>query len=176
MSKNLKEYLDDTLHYRELEKGQTLIRPGQVPTHAWFIQTGAARAYVFDDRKGEPITTWFWSPGDFMMALDSFCRQFPTSFYIELLENSTLLSLTYEQLEQTAEQFPSFRHVERAIMEECLHRLYGHYHARAHLPVKARFEKLMHEQPWLFHVASIKDIASFLGMYPDTLSRLRAEK
>ncbi|MBB6611800.1 Crp/Fnr family transcriptional regulator [Pontibacter sp. Tf4] len=176
VSRELREHLNKVLLSRTLKKGQVLLRPGRVPAQAWFIQDGAARAYVFDDRKGEQVSVWFWTGGDFMLALDSFCRQLPTSFYIELLEDSTLLSLSYSQLEETAERFPAFRHIERSIMEACLHRLYRHYHARAHLPAKARFEKLMGEQPWLFQVAPVKDIASFLGMYPDTLSRLRGER
>jgi len=175
-SRDLREYLNNILLHKEFKKGHVLLRPGQVPSTVWFIQKGAARGYVFDDRKGEQITTWFWHRGDFMLALDSFCRQLPTSFYIEILEDSTLLSVTYEKLEETAKRFPALRHVERCIMEECLHRVYRHYHDRAHLPVKARFVRLMHERPQLFQVASIKDIASFLGMFPDTLSRLRSEK
>lgn len=160
-------------HYR---KGKLLTQPGAVPSYAWFILKGAARSYVFDDGKGIQVTTWFWHEGNIVVALDSFCRQKPTGAYIELLEDSVLQGISHEALEHTADLFPFFRQVERAMVEDYLRKLNRHYYDRSMLPAKERFKKLMQEQPRIFNRMQVKDIASFLGMFPDTLSRLRSER
>ena len=153
-----------------------LTKPGRVAGHAWFILKGSARGYTLDATKGVEVTTWFWLEGDFVWAMDSFCRKLPTRFYIQLLEDSVLQLVSRQDLENTVALFPQYRHLERAITEAYHARLHRHYHLRASRPARERFEQLMARQPQLFHKASVKDIASFLGMFPDTLSRLRSKR
>ncbi|WP_276499386.1 Crp/Fnr family transcriptional regulator [Pontibacter litorisediminis] len=172
----LKRHLSQALALKKYAKGRLLLRPGQRPAEAWFISEGAARGYILDEAKGEEVTTWFWLEGEVMVALDSFCRQAPATFYLELLEDSKLHSLSFQETEFTANTFSSFRQLERAIVEDYLLRISRHYFERSSLPARARFEKLMAARPGLFHVAPVKAIASYLGMFPDTLSRLRGAK
>ncbi len=172
----VKKHLSQVLSSKQYPKYHQLLRPGKVPSNAWYICEGAARAYIFDDEKGEQVTTWFWLKGDIIIALGSFCRQVPTSIHIELLEDSVLQGISYPALERTVQLFPDFRYLERALVEEHLLRIYRHYYDRSSLPAQGRYQKLMENTPQLFHLAQVKDIASFLGMFPDTLSRLRAGK
>lgn len=176
VSATTKKLLREKLITRQYPKGHLLLRPGQTPSYAWFLEQGAARGYFLDEKKGEEVTAWFWLEGEVMVALDSFCRQVPTSLYVELLDDSVLRSATFGVLEQIAAQSVSFRRLERAVVEDYLLRISRHYFERSSLPVRHRYEKLMEEWPRLFHIAPVKDIASFLGMFPDTLSRLRAGK
>jgi len=163
----------DQQHY---PRQHHLLRAGQIPGFAWFIREGSARVYYISEAKGEEVTTWFWHKGDFMLALDSFFRQVPTQHHIGLLEDSTLLTVSFAELEKTATLFPRYRHLERSLQEVYRNRMQQHFYDRAALPVKARFEQLMHDHPELFNIAPVKDIASFLGMFPDTLSRLRSAR
>jgi CRP/FNR family transcriptional regulator, anaerobic regulatory protein len=172
----LKQHLLRSLRRKDYPKGWLLLRPGQRPSEAWFLGKGAARGYILDGEKGEEVTTWFWLEGEVVVALDSFCRQVPATFYLELLEDSSLHGLSFQELERMAACFPAFRQVERAIVEDYLLQIFRHYHEQSRLPARARFEKLMEERPRLFHIAPVKHIASFLGMFPDTLSRLRGSR
>ncbi|WP_439879718.1 Crp/Fnr family transcriptional regulator [Pontibacter sp. MBLB2868] len=168
--------LGEVSHELVFPRQYHLLKPGQVPGYAWFLASGSARAYYLHEQKGEEITVWFWQKGDIMWALDSFCRQVPTRYYLQLLEDCTLLLVSQRDLKTTLSFSPEYRHLERAVAEGYQLRVLRHFQDRAHLPVKARYEKLMRHQPHLFNKASIKDIASFLGMFPDTLSRLRSSK
>lgn len=172
----LLEHLGTCLTPRCYGKGQLLLRPGQTPAYAWFLSRGAARGYLLEEQKGEEVTLWFWLPGEVVVALDSFCRQVPASFYLELLEDSVLYRMSFRELEQAASAFPAFRRLERAVVESYLLRITRHFLDRSRLPARERFRRLMEQRPQLFHRAPVKHIASFLGMYPDTLSRLRSEK
>ena len=117
---------------------------------------------------------WFWLEGEVMVALDSFCRQVPSSFSIELLVDSELFAVSYRALDRLSVQVPGYRLLERHIVEAYLLRIYRHYYERSSLPAQARYDKLMSERPQLFQVAPVKAIASYLGMFPDTLSKLRS--
>ncbi len=172
----LQEYLGQVLIPRRYPKGQVLLRPGQTPPYAWFLGKGAARAYLLEEGKGEEVTLWFWLQGETMVALDSFCRQVPATFYLELLEESILYRLSFQEIEGMAARFPAFRRLERALVEKALFRITRHLLDRSRLPARARYEKLMQQAPQLFHRAPVKHIASYLGMFPDTLSRLRSAK
>lgn len=173
---DFKEALTDVITHRHLPRGQLLLQPGRTPAHAWYICRGAARGLAYDEVREEEVTTWFWLEEEVMVALDSFCRQVPSGFSIELLADSELFSISYRALDQLAMQIPSYRLLERHIVETYLLRIYRHYYERSSLPAQARYEKLMAERPQLFQIAPIKHIASFLGVFPDTLSRLRSGK
>ena len=172
----LRQHLSQVLVQQHYPKGHLLLRPGRTPAFAWFLYKGAARGFAYDEEKGEEVTTWFWLEGEVMVALDSFCRQVPTSFSIQLLVDSEVQYVSYKELERMGAMFPSYRQLERALVEASLLRVYRHYYKRSSLPARARYEKLMEEQPQLFQVAPVRDIASFLGMFPDTLSKLRSQR
>jgi len=176
VSADLREHLSKVLACKDYPKGHLLLKPGRTPAYAWFLSKGAARGFAYDEEKAEEVTTWFWLEGEVIVALDSFCRQVPTSFSIELLADSELHSVSYRELERVAGRFPAYRQLERAVVEAYLLRIYRHYYERSSLPARARYEKLMEERPRLFQVAPIKDIASFLGLFPDTLSKLRSQR
>jgi CRP/FNR family transcriptional regulator, anaerobic regulatory protein len=172
----LRNHFKKIFYLKQFPKHYHLVKPGRVAGFAWFIVKGAARAYTIDDLKGIEVTNWFWLEGEFVWALDSFCRRLPTRFHIQLLEDSVLQLVSRQDLEVTVTLYPQYRHLERAVTEAFHARLYRHYHLRASRPARERFQSLMERHPQLFHKASVKDIASFLGMFPDTLSRLRSER
>lgn len=176
ISPTLQEHMASVLVQKTYAKGHLLLRPGRTPAHAWFLYKGAARGFAYDEEKGEEVTTWFWLEGEVMVALDSFCRQVPTSFSIELLADSVLQYVSYKELERMAGLFPGYRQLERAVVEAYLLRIYRHYYERSSLPAQAKYEKFLQERPQLFQLAPVKDIASFLGLFPDTLSKLRSQR
>lgn len=171
---DFREALTAVISHQSLPRGHLLLRPGRTPTHAWYICRGAARGLAYDEVREEEVSMWFWLEGEVMVALDSFCRQVPSSFSIELLADSELLAVSYRALDRLSVQVPGYRLLERHIVEDYLLRIYRHYYERSSLPAQARYDKLMAERPQLFQVAPVKAIASYLGMFPDTLSKLRS--
>lgn len=153
-----------------------LLRPGQVARYAWFLVSGSARLYYLHEQKGEEVTVWFWNTGDVMWALGSFCRKRPCQYYLQLLEESRLLAVHRKHLQELAATYPNYLDLERTVSEAAHSQVIRHLHDRSSLSARERFDRLMQRNPRLFLKASVKDIASFLGMFPDTLSRLRARK
>lgn len=170
---DLKKYLEEVVLQKEYERHALILNAGQVPPAAYFLLQGTARSYYFNAETGVQVTTWFWHKGDIIIP-DGFCRRKFSRFYLEIMETSNVQYLPFNLVETAAARFPIFYPLELAIGEDYHSRMQLHYHECRQLPVKARFEKLMQQHAAVFNIAPVKDIASFLGMFPDTLSRLRA--
>lgn len=153
-----------------------LLRPGQVANQAWFLLTGSAQMYHVHGQKGEEETLWIWKQGEIVWAIRSFCRRLPCLYYLQLLEECRLLSVHYRDLEELAITFPDYRRLERNLTEAYHARVLHHFHERTSLPARERYVRLMQRTPQLFQKVPAKIIASFLGMSPATLSRLRSAK
>jgi len=174
LSDALKEYMSRVLKKENAVKGQHLIRAGQIPAECWFIIKGSARAYI--DTPDRKTTIWYWHPDEMMYVHSGFCSKTVTSENIELLEDSTLFSLSYNAIPKLIRLFPAFYKIEFALKELHQQELLEQNIDLKKLNAEERFVKLFGRFPALMNTSFQKDIASYLGMSPDTLSRLRGKK
>ena len=156
---------------QELPRHTLLLAEGKVCSHLHFIGKGLARAFHFRD--GQEVTAWFMRENDMVISVHSFYRQKPSHENVELLEDSVVVSLEYKNLQQLYRQFPEFNFIGRVLTE--------HYYTlseeraialRTHT-AQERYEGLLQTHPEFFNRVPLKQIASYLGMAPETLSRLR---
>jgi CRP-like cAMP-binding protein len=116
------------------------------------------------------------SEGDFVISIVSFLTQQPSTEYVELLEPSVLYSVSYAQLQELYRAFPEFNYVGRVLTE----RYYVRSEQRAYqlrtLPGKERYAQFVESFPGIAQRVSLKYLATYLGVAPETLSRLRAKK
>ncbi len=172
VSDALREALPSLLTRENLPKKTLLLREGKVCDHVYFIEKGLVRAFYHTD--GQDTTDWFMQEGDLIISVYSFFLQLPSFENIELLEDCTLVSIPYQDLQWLYQQYPEFNFVGRVLTE----RYYVRGEARAialrRQTALERYESLLETNPQLLHRAHLKHIASFLGMAPETLSRLRS--
>ena len=149
-----------------------LLRPGQVARQVYFLETGLVRGYTL--LHGREVSSWFMQAGDFVISIVSFLTQQPSAEYLELLEPTMVLSISYEQLQALYRDFPEFNLTGRLLMEK----YYVLSEQRAqHLRSRSateRYELLLQSFPTVFQRVAVQHIASHLGMAPETLSRLRS--
>jgi CRP-like cAMP-binding protein len=156
-------------------KRHLLLRPGETARKIYFIAEGSARAF-YHDAGGREHTTWFMGRGDFMISVYSFFTQRPAAEHIELLADSRLLSLSWDQLQSLYAEHPEFNFHGRVLTQK----YYIQSEERAVLlrtkdPAE-RYQLLVAQYPALLQQASLGQIASFLSITPETLSRIRAGK
>ena len=155
----------------ELPAGHLLLRPGQVARRVYFLETGLVRGYSL--LHGREISSWFMREGDFVISILSFFTQQPTDEYVALLEPAVVHSISYAQLQNLYRDFPEFNFLGRQLVEK-------YYvlseqrarHLRAHTAAE-RLDALLAEFPAVFQRVAVGHIAGYLGLAPETLSRLR---
>ncbi|MDJ1484214.1 MULTISPECIES: Crp/Fnr family transcriptional regulator [Xanthocytophaga] len=174
LSDEIREIIPAFFLQHQFPKRTLLLEEGQICDRVYFIDTGLARAFYNLD--GQDTTAWFMEEGDIIISVQSFFLQKPSSESIELLEDSTLVSIRYTDLQHLYHQFPAFNFNGRVLTE----RYYVKGEERAtslrRLTAQERYLNLLETNPKLFNRAPLKHIASFLGMAPETLSRLRAKE
>lgn len=170
-SERVRTYLRPESHPRKT----ILLREGDIARKIYFISKGFARSF-FTDRDGREHTLWFMGEGDLMLSVYGFYRQQPAAENIELLEDSILLSLTWELVQTVYKDFPEFNYHGRLLTEK--YYLMSEERAvllRTRNPAE-RYANLVAAHPSILQKASLKDIASYLNITQETLSRIRAQK
>lgn len=174
VSDELLQAITTCLSKQEQKKKTILLHEGKVCERLYFIEKGLARAYYFWDE--QEITSWFMQENDLIVSVYSFFSQKPSLEYIELLEDSTLISISNEDLQRLYNQFPEFNYFGRVLTENYYVRSEERIISHRRHTAEERYEALFKANPELFNRAQKNHIASYLGMSAETLSRIRRKK
>lgn len=167
----LKERLCEMIKREYYPKSQVILKPGQISNRAWFIEKGAAMGVIYREEKKVPF--WFWNEGQLMISLNSFFNQVPCESYIELLEPSVLLSISFENTAEILKVFPETNEYVRKIMHEYQKMSEKRILEFAAYSPEEHYLHLMKDSPALFRKASVESIAAYLGISRKTLNRIR---
>ncbi|WP_442587861.1 Crp/Fnr family transcriptional regulator [Pedobacter sp. AW31-3R] len=166
----LKKELEHMIKREVYSKSQIILSPGHVSNRVWFIEKGAAMAYVYkEDRK---VPFWFWNHHEIVMNIHSFFKQVPSDSYIELLEPSILLSISHEHVQQMVAKFPECSGYIQSLLEDYSKKSQDRI-LRLACSAEDHYLSLMKESPFVFMKASVESIAAFLGISRKTLNRIR---
>ena len=156
---------------KEVPARTILLNEGEISKAMFFIETGCLR--TFFDNNGTDITTQFFFEGDSVSSFESFRTKQPSLYSIESLEPSTLLSISQKDFQSIIDASP----VIKKEMEEHLFRRLIHCQqfCVSHLKYnpKERYEELLRHQPRIIQRVPQHYIASYLGITPVSLSRIR---
>ena len=156
---------------KTFKKGEYLIRQGQVENYIFFINKGVARSYFLKD--GKEFTVDFQFEGDFITAYFSFITREPSSMFIELLENTEVVVIAHKLLNQFYSQYHSIEKIGRLIAEtQYVKRLRKEMDLLS-CTAEERYIRLMERNPQLIQNISVKHLSSYLGIQPESLSRIR---
>lgn len=174
MSEGCKEHLFSILKAKELTKKDMLLRAGHICQHIYFIQKGLLRCFYF--KNDVEISSWFMREGDVMVSVESFFHQKTSYESIQALEDCELFYISYKELQDIYRKFPEFNFIARVLTEKyyCLseQRLYSIRMMRA----TERYEYLLEHHPELLLRVPAKYIASYLGITPEMLSKIKTGK
>jgi CRP-like cAMP-binding protein len=156
------------------KKNEHVLRPGEICRNNYFVNAGCLRLYT-TNTEGYELTRYFAFEGKFGTALTSFIEQKPSFEYIQCLEPSELLAISYQDFFHLVDTVPEVNFLYRNILEMAYvttqRRIYGLQGETA----LERLKWLMNYQPDIFKRTSSRIIATYLGITTYTLSRLKAE-
>ncbi len=157
---------------RTVAEGESLSAPGAVCREAFFIQQGVLRVVARLPR-GREVTHSFRREGQFCTVLASFEQLAPTPLYIQAACPARVLALDKSRLDELVQQIPPLPGlVAQLIQQELLDKLHTQ-RAYAGLDAQARYQVLLHHQPEVAQRVPQHMLASYLGITPQSLSRLR---
>lgn len=157
----------------KLAKGDHFLEEGQVNKHLAFIEKGLAMHYQMAD--GEEVARDFTTENNWLTYLKSFTNQSVSDMAIKALEDTDLVCLTYTGLTELFAAQPRFIAVKNFYIEKSFVDIVQHNANLAMLDAKQRYYKLMKEKPEIINRVSQYYIASYLGIKPQSLSRIRKE-
>lgn len=149
-------------------KNGYLLREGQVCQAVYFVNRGSFRHYQVTDNADE-INLNLFIDKDWVFDYQSFTSQKPSRALIQAAEDSEVLELTVHDLHALIGQSNAFfrlGHLLESALESTENRT-------ANLAPEAKYRKLLDTKPQLIQRFPLKHIASYLGVTPETLSRVR---
>ncbi len=174
MSDLLKDRLCECLQVKEFKKKSHLLREGQTANYIYFIEQGLMKSFYIKD--GVEINSWFMKENDFIVAVNSFFTRTESYEFIEAIEDSTVYLLSYNHLQSLYKEFMEFNIIGRIITEKYYVLSEQRQYVLRKQKAEERLAILMETQPELFQRVSRKDIASYLGLSMETLSRISSKK
>jgi CRP-like cAMP-binding protein len=151
-----------------------LLREGEISRQAFLIRKGCLRLSFNDN--GKDITFQFFFEGLGVSSFESFRNGKPSLFGIESLEPCNLLVISKKDHDQLIAEAPGYKE----LLEEALYQRLEHYTrlflSRIRDSPRKRYEDLLKEQPQIIRRVSQHYIASYLGITPVSLSRIRNKR
>jgi len=160
------------LKQSNLNKGNYFISPGQVSRYIAFIEKGYLRTYHLDEN-GNEITTEFNQPGTFCSSYYSFYARQSSFEYIEAITDCELFLLSFSSLQNLYAQSFSMNVFGRIILEKACIERDLRLKKIMHLTATEKYKWFLKNYTEVYKVAKLGYIASFLGIKPETLSRVR---
>lgn len=155
---------------KEYKKGTIILRKGEISDKSYFILRGCIRSYYIID--GEEKTTALYTDNQPFAPQCSITKK-PSEHYIICLEDSVLMESTSEIEKSTFEKYPKFESLCRIISEKLLAENQMSYDNYMNLSPEKRYLHLMKTRPNLIQRVPLKYLASYLGIKPESLSRIR---
>jgi CRP-like cAMP-binding protein len=168
------EEIADSFIPKELEKNDFQLREGKICNEYLFLEKGFLRAFAVDTN-GDEITTNLYSPGQIVMEVSSYFNRTISKENIQALTPCHGSFLTYDKLNELFHSIPEFREFGRAILVKGFTELKGRTLSMITESAEERYAGLLAMRPNVFQNASLKHIASFLGITDTSLSRIRKE-
>ncbi|WP_268224608.1 Crp/Fnr family transcriptional regulator [Sinomicrobium oceani] len=165
--------LQSITRFRELKKGETLLREGQIAKYLHFICKGALRTY-FTDKDGNVYNKNLFMEGRFAASKVSLLQHSPSYFAIEALEDTVLINIAYSSYRKLIHENADIRNFYIAYIEK--NWIIEKEQQEISLVMEnatERYLKLLEKHPDIDQRIPKLHIASHLGITPTQLSRIR---
>jgi CRP-like cAMP-binding protein len=172
LSEEAENYINSVSHYSHYDKGSLLLNSGEPVRRVFFILNGCVRSY-FGGLDGKEHTVQFATKNWWISDYRSHIEDLPATLSIEALSEVETIEIQWSDLEKIYKRFPNIETFKRQNCEKHLAALLTRIIDQLRLNAKDRYENFLKSYPEVIVFAKDYHIASYLGIAPQSLSRLR---
>ena len=165
------DFFSSKLQQQNLEKNTALVKMGEVENYLSFISEGIVRYYI--PQVESDLTFGFLFENEFVTAYDSFITRTSSPYEIDTLTNTTLWRISYEDLQEVYQKTVSGNIIGRRMAENMFLIKSKREIALLSKTAEELYLDLFRERPKLLKQIPLKHIASYIGVTPQALSRIR---
>lgn len=171
LSKEEAKAILDNMSIKTFKKGEYLLKEGQMTLDTFFILKGCVREYMNVD--GEEKTSNFFTEEQWVISINNFNANQTSIHNLECLEDTVVSVGNEEQAQIMFKIFPRFETIARAIVEADFAEQKKHLTTYLTDTPEQRYLKLLKTRPDILQRVPQYQIASYIGVKPESLSRIR---
>jgi CRP-like cAMP-binding protein len=150
-----------------------LVQPGGIARWLYFINAGYLRVFAY--REGSEVTTHLNCPPGFITSFHSFNHQVPAADHLECITDVELLAISRQDLDSLYRQSAHLAEFGRLMLEQSVTYNETRSQDLVTLTAEQRYRKLLSQHPDIVQHVPLQYIASFIGIKPESLSRIRRQ-
>ncbi|POY39208.1 Crp/Fnr family transcriptional regulator [Solitalea longa] len=164
--------ISDCFKSHMFDAKQYILEEGKIASDIHFIISGLVRVYYYKD--GKEITTYMACDDGFVSSYSSFINQSKSVEYIQCLEKTEALSISFPKMQELYEKIPQWQAVGRRLAEQNYICMANRVLQLQGIPAREKYLDFLSTSPKkIIQRAPLIHIASFLGITPESLSRIR---
>ena len=169
----LNDWIQDHLlpHTYKVEKGAYLTRTDEIENHIYYLVSGAVKVAIMTS--GEERILDFWFAPSFFSSYTSFIQRTPSKVYIQTLSHCEVAHMTYETVQQGYQSSLFFNQVGRVMAERLFVLKTQREIDFLTKTAEERYVELFNASPEIIQNIPVHQIARYLGIHPESLSRIR---
>ncbi|QNK77586.1 Crp/Fnr family transcriptional regulator [Winogradskyella sp. PAMC22761] len=167
------DFFTSKLQRQCIKKKTIFLKTNEIENHISFIESGVVRLFIPKENPEKEITFGFSFKNQFVSAYDSFLTQTPSAYQLQALTDTTLLSMTYSDLQEVYKNTQIGNLIGRLTAERLFLLKSKREQNLLNLTAEERYLKLFKERPELLKVIPLKYISSYIGVTAQALSRIR---
>lgn len=171
LSQEERQYIMMNAPIRMFDKNEKLLEEGEIMSNWYFVIEGCIRMFYVVD--GLEKTTAFYQENDIVNSWHSFLNQSPAKHYLECIEPCKLAVISYEVDQEAFHKFEMCNQASRIRLTQEAARFEEIISSLLTKDSTQRYLSFAEKHPAMLNRISLKDLATYLNMRPETLSRIR---
>ena len=159
---------------QNFKKGESILSDGNICRHLYFLNTGLVKVFSF--KGGKEFIMRFFSESQICSVYDSFLTKTPANFTIFALEDSLVTLISYTEMETLSRKHHTLDTFFKKVISDTSVRKTKRIQEMLLEDSTWRYQDFMKKNKHIAHRISLGDVAKYLGITQQSLSRIRSQK